>query len=168
MANRQPPVPRTSPGCGPGMAAAAIVSCFAFGLALGCSSPSGADDAGDSARERGGEVSDASLPAAERERRQLVRRLLDGIVAGEDVARVARWFPGVEFRESREAFFAGNLLLRRWDFAPATRAVGIPVILEFIPADDATAKRVERRTYEVTGSRGAWVVDRVPAERLLP
>lgn len=95
-----------------------------------------------------------------------MQRLLDGIVAGEDVALVARWLPGVEFRESQAVFFAGNLLLRRWEFAAPFRPDGIPVILEFIPADDATANRIERRTYDVAGHRNAWVVDRVVAERL--
>jgi hypothetical protein len=34
-------------------------------------------------------------------------------------------------------------------------------------ADDATANRIERRTYEVTGCRGAWVIDRAAVERLV-
>jgi hypothetical protein len=40
-------------------------------------------------------------------------------------------------------------------------------MVEFISADDATANRIERRTYEVTGCRGAWVIDRAAVERLV-
>lgn len=157
---------RKSTGCCLQMAAASIMCCFAFGLVLGCSGPSGAEVAAGPARNHVGGIIDASALAEEQEHRVVVRRLLDGIVAGEDIAMAARWLPGVEFRESQAAFFAGNLLLRRWDFAPATRTDGTPVTLEFIPADDATANRIERRTYEVTGCRGAWVIDRVAAERV--
>ena len=115
----------------------------------------------------GGKI-DESLPTAERDRREVVRRLLLGIVAGEDIASIQKWLPGVDFRESQAAFFSGNVLLRRWEFAPATRPQAIWVNLEFVPADDAVSTRLEQRGYEVTGHRGAWVVRRFNAEAAVP
>jgi hypothetical protein len=115
----------------------------------------------------GGKI-DESLPAAERERREVVRRLLLSIVAGEDIALIQKWLPGVYVRESQAAFFNGNLLLRRWDFAPSPRPGVIAVALEFVPADDAVTTRVEQRAYEVTGRHGAWVIRRSDAEAEAP
>ncbi|MFM7138445.1 MAG: hypothetical protein ACKO1M_15495 [Planctomycetota bacterium] len=115
-----------------------------------------------------GGITDASLREEYRERRAVLQRLLDGIVAGEDVALIARWLPGVDFRESRAAFFNSNLLLHGWGFGAPVGPDAIPVTLEFFPADDAAANRTERRTYEVTGRRNRWVVDRVAVERLAP
>jgi hypothetical protein len=117
---------------------------------------------------RFGGTIDESLSAAERERREVVRRLLLGVVAGEDIALIQNWLPGVEVRESQAAFFNGNLLLRRWDFAPSPRPGAIAVALEFVPADDAVTARVEQREYEVMGRRGAWVVRRLNAEDTVP
>ena len=149
--------------------AAALNACsLALVMASGCSGPIWTDSGGETAPVRIGRVVGASPSAEERERRAVMQRLLEGIVAGEDIAMVARWLPGVEFRESQAAFFNGNLLLRRWEFAASVRPDEIPVSLEFIPADDASANRIERRTYEVTGWRGAWVIDRVAIERLVP
>jgi hypothetical protein len=142
-----------------------VVVAFASATAVGCSGPAMTEAANGSAPDRFGEVVDPCLPTAERERRQVLQRLLHGIVAGKEIALVAQWLPGVEFRESRAAFLNGNLVLRRWDFAPDVSPNAISVSLEFIPADDSVANRIERRTYEVTGSRGAWIVDRVAAER---
>ena len=153
-------------GCRLRRAAALIPCSLAFVTAPGCSGPAWTDRGEGPASQGAGGIVAASSSAEERERRAVVQRLLEGIVAGEDIAMLAEWLPGVEFRESQAAFFAGNLLLRRWDFAPATRTAGIPVTLEFIPADDAMANRIERRMYEVTGCRGAWVIDRGAAERL--
>lgn len=135
-----------SPGCGPAFT----------------EHPTGFDPA-----QFGGTI-DESLPAGERERREVVRRLLLGIVAGEDIASIQKWLPGVDFRESQATFFNGNLLLRRWDFAAAPRAGAVWVDLEFVPADDSVATRVERRGYEVTGRRGAWIVRRLNSEVAVP
>ena len=149
--------------------AAALIACsLAFVTAPGCSGPFWTDRGEENAPERVSGIVAASPSAEERERRAVMQRLLEGIVAGEDIAMVARWLPDVEFHESKAAFFNGNLLLRRWEFAASFRPDGIPVALEFIPADDASANRIERRTYEVTGCRGAWVIDRVAVDRLVP
>lgn len=142
-----------------------VVVAFASATAAGCSGPCPTEAANGVAPDRSGGMIDHALPAAERERRQVLQRLLQGIVAGEQIALVAPWLPGVEFRESQAVFMNGNLGLRRWDFAAGVRPDAISVALEFIPADDSVANRIERRTYEVTGSRGAWIVDRVAAER---
>jgi hypothetical protein len=168
MATYQSRGVRKSTACCMQIAAALIAYLLALATASGCSGPSWTDRGEETAPERVGGIVAASPSAEERERRAVMQRLLEGIVAGEDIAMVARWLPGVEFRESQAAFFNGNLLLRRWEFAASFRPDGIPVALEFIPADDATANRIERRTYEVTGWRGAWVIDRVAVERLVP
>jgi hypothetical protein len=159
---------RKSTACCLQMAAVLIACSLAFVTAPGCSGPSWTDRGEETPPERVAGIVAASLPAEEREQRAVMQRLLDGIVAGEDIAMVGRWLPDVVFRESPAAFFNGNLLLRRWEFAVSFRPDEIPVALEFIPADDATAKRVERRVYEVTGCRGDWVVDRVAIERFVP
>lgn len=138
--------------------------------AAGCARPTGAAAGIDRDLHRFGEIADPSPPAAERDRREVVRQLLNGIVAGEDIALIERWLPGVEFRESQAAFFNGNLLLKRWDYAPQGRSGfdSIAVSLEFIPADDSAVNRIEQRTYEVTGQHGAWVVDRAVVDQLPP
>ncbi len=138
---------------------------FATATFCGCSGPYRTEASNGSAPDRFGGVIDPAFSTAERERRQVLQRLLRGIVAGEQIALVAQWLPGVEFRESQAVFMNGNLCLRRWDFASDVRPNAISVALEFIPADDSVANRIERRTYEVTGSRGTWIVDRVAAER---
>ena len=168
MAQSQSGGVRNCIGCRLRRAAALIPCLLAFVTASGCSGPDWTDRGEGPASERAGGIVAASSSAEDRERRAVVQRLLEGIVAGEDIALIAQWLPGVEFRESQATFLNGNLLLRRWEFAAPFRPDGIPVTLEFIPADDATANRIERRTYDVTGRRGGWVVDRVAAERLAP
>jgi hypothetical protein len=136
-------------------------------VSAGCGPAFTEHETGFDAAHFGGTI-DESLSAAERERREVVRRLLLGIVAGEDIALIQKWLPGVEFRESQAAFFNGNLLLRRWDFAPSPHPTAIAVALEFVPADDAVTTRVEQRAYEVTGRHGAWVIRRLDAEATVP
>lgn len=137
-----------------------IMPSVALVAATGCFGPAPTEPATGFDPTRFGGVVDASLPAEERQRREILRRLLLGIVAGEDIALIAKWLPGVEFRESHARFFNGNVLLRRWAFAPSPGSGVIAVTLEFVPADDAVTTSVEQRAYEVTGRPGAWVVRR--------
>ncbi len=146
------------------VACGTAVSFMATVIATGCFGPAFSEHAEGFDPAPFGGVIDASLPAAERERREVLRRLLLGIVAGEDIALVAKWLPGVAFDESQAAFFNGNLLLRRWDFVRSTRPGVIPVTLEFVPADDAVTTRAEQRGYEVTGRPGKWVIRRSDAD----
>jgi hypothetical protein len=165
MANLRREDSRSLADCCRRTARVLVVMAFASATAVGCSGPSQTESANGFEPDRiGGDV-DAFLPTAERERRQVLERLLRGIVAGEHIALVSRWLPDVEFRESTAAFLNGNLVLRRWDFARAVSPNAISVALEFIPADDSIANRIERRTYEVTGRCGEWIVDRIAAER---
>lgn len=168
MADRRREYPRTDAGCHDRMAAGLIAVTVASVAVSGCFGPRSTDGSTGSSLQCRAGIVDASLPAAESERREVVQRLLVGIVEGKDVGLVARWLPGVEFEEPPEVFFNGNLLLRSWDFAPVPRPGVIPVVLEFVPADDALATKIEQRTYEVTGRRGAWVVERVALERVAP
>lgn len=136
-------------------------------ISAGCGPAFTEHATGFDAAQFGGTIDD-SLPASERERREVVRRFLLGIVAGEDIALIEKWLPGVEFRESQAAFFNGHLLLRRWDFARSPRPGAIAVTLEFVPADDAVTTSVEQRAYDVTGRSGAWVIRRSDAEAAAP
>ncbi|NCX97055.1 MAG: hypothetical protein EBX35_00275 [Planctomycetia bacterium] len=150
------------------VACGTAVSFMATVIATGCFGPTFSEHAEGFDPAPFGGVIDASLPAAERERREVLRRLLLGIVAGEDIALISRWLPGVEFRESQPRFFNGNIMLRRWAFAPAPRPGAIGVTLEFVPADDAVATRVEKREYAVTGRHGAWAIHRAGSDSAGP
>ena len=165
MANLRRGESRSLAACWHRTARILVVVAFASATSSGCSGPCPTEAANGVDSNRSDGMIDPALPAAERERRHVLQRLLQGIVAGEQIALVGPWLPGVEFRESQAVFMNGNLVLRRWDFAAGVSPDAISVALEFIPADDTVANRIERRTYEVMGSRGAWIVDRVAAER---
>lgn len=168
MANLERECFRPNTACCREMTAVLLVFSCAAGAAPGCWGPTRNEERNVSGPVGFSGIIDTSLAGEERERREVVRRLLLGLVGGEDFALIQKWLPGVEFRESQAAFFNGNVLLRRWDFTPSPPPGAITVTLEFVPADDSLATRIEQRTYEVTGRSGAWVVDRIAAERLPP
>lgn len=98
MATYQSRGVRESTACCLQTAAALIACALVFATAPGCSGQFGTDRGEENAPERVGGIVAASPSAEERERRAVMQRLLEGIVAGEDIAMVARWLPGVEFR----------------------------------------------------------------------
>lgn len=129
--------------------------------AAGCSGPWSADDAdGFDIGDFGGAIDD-SLSTDTLARQRVLRSLLLGLVERQDLDDVRDWLAGVSTKESQADFFAGAVVLRRWDFDGPPQGRAFPVRLEFLVDDVAGTKRTDRRIYEVRGTPGRWLIVRI-------